>query len=698
MKKVLFLPIALCTLAYKLSRYYTAIVATVASILLKYFLWRCGNIGAEFYILASAIFGFYMWRQKSLRKHDAKRIKRQKEVNSYYDINKRFKPNKIKPLIYENGIWKMKEDGRVIRFRGVNLPAKLPLNLDPISFVDKPFPLKEAPEHFERLSNFGFNLVRLTVTWEAVMHKGPGIIDFAYMAYLRNLVDVAHNYGIYIIVDPHQDVWSRFTGGDGAPLWTLNVCGFNTNDKYLFHRSGCAVIYDQDTEEKPRMQWPTNYFKLITGTMFTIFFAGDTYAPDQKAERTDQSLQAYLQHNYIEYLRQVAIALKDKDNVIGFGSMNEPNAGFVGQESLHESLAPAPFGIFMSTWQNMRLGAGKSLHAPFFHLPFIFKSYLRLNKEKKMVWKSKDHDIWLKANVYEETKEGDLILKKPNHFSLHGDTFEEKYMAPFYKNLSKVLREVDSRFVLFAEPHLDGDNPFPIMPRGMDTSKYAFAPHFYDFLMLVSKRYFEYFCVDVESTLPVISKWLVHKCFKKTMKHIKEAGRGCHVLIGEIGIPFDMGEETNYESAMNRVLGPVEESDIDYVLWCYCSDNNNETGDNWNGENLSIRSSGHNRAIMSVVRPYPVSMPANIKVDQANFDPFTPEYRLTLTLTENEKKEDNEAFLIQIFFPMCHFQGASNQDVTVSNGSVKYNEDKQLLDWNIVHQTKKSEKLKIHIK
>ena len=216
---------------------------------MKYFLVRCGNIGAGFYLLVLAVLGLFLWRQKTLRKHNAKQIKRQKEVNSYYDINKSFTPNKIKPLIYENGTWKMKENGRVIRFRGVNLPAKLPLNLDPISFVDNPFPLKEAPEHFHRLSNFGFNVVRLTVTWEAVMHKGPGIIDDSYLTYFRNLVDVAHNYGIYVIVDPHQDVWSRFTGGDGAPLWTLSVCGFNTNDKYLFHRSGCCLLY---TSPSPR--------------------------------------------------------------------------------------------------------------------------------------------------------------------------------------------------------------------------------------------------------------------------------------------------------------------------------------------------------------------------------------------------------------------------------------------------------------
>lgn len=117
------------------------------------------------------------------------------------------------------------------------------------------------------------------------------------------------------MIDPHQDVWSRLTGGDGAPQWTLDACGFKT-DGALFHETGCAVLHKY-LKGTPKMQWPTNYYKLITGTMFTLFFAGDMYAPNQKV--AGMSFQQYLQSNYLIYLRAVAKTLRAKDNVIGFG-------------------------------------------------------------------------------------------------------------------------------------------------------------------------------------------------------------------------------------------------------------------------------------------------------------------------------------------------------------------------------------------
>ena len=124
------------------------------------------------------------------------------------------------PLMYHEGKWltasstsSQPEQQQRVQFRGINLPAKTPLKSasigtgkNTISFIDRPFPLIDAPSHFKRLSNYGFNLVRLTITWEAVMHDGPGIIDRVYLQYLSELVDVACANGIYVLIDPHQDV------------------------------------------------------------------------------------------------------------------------------------------------------------------------------------------------------------------------------------------------------------------------------------------------------------------------------------------------------------------------------------------------------------------------------------------------------------------------------------------------------------
>ena len=45
-----------------------------------------------------------------------------------------------------------------------------------VSFVNEPFSLKQADEHFMRLRIWGFNLIRLGVSWEALEHAGPYMI------------------------------------------------------------------------------------------------------------------------------------------------------------------------------------------------------------------------------------------------------------------------------------------------------------------------------------------------------------------------------------------------------------------------------------------------------------------------------------------------------------------------------------------
>ncbi len=94
------------------------------------------------------------------------------------------------------------------------------------------------------------------------MHEGPGIIDESYLEYVKELVKWASRFGLYVIVDPHQDVWSCFTGGDGAPWWTLDAAGLNTDDSSL-HDTGAAVLHQfwdaTECGEMPRMLWTFNY-------------------------------------------------------------------------------------------------------------------------------------------------------------------------------------------------------------------------------------------------------------------------------------------------------------------------------------------------------------------------------------------------------------------------------------------------------
>lgn len=144
--------------------------------------------------------------------------------------------------VQAKGPWFVDGAGRTLLLRGVNLAgsSKVPytpngathlaagfLDHRSASFVGRPFPLEQADEHFARLRAWGLTFERLLVTWEAVEHAGPGHYDEAYLRYLRAIVERAAAHGIDVFIDPHQDAWSRWTGGDGAPGWTLEAIGMD---------------------------------------------------------------------------------------------------------------------------------------------------------------------------------------------------------------------------------------------------------------------------------------------------------------------------------------------------------------------------------------------------------------------------------------------------------------------------------------
>src|SRR5512146_1666832 len=193
-------------------------------------------------------------------------------------------------MMHIEGSFFKDNQGRTLMLRGVNLggSSKVPFSPDGatynrdgffdhrhLSFVGRPFPLVEADEHFRRLREWGLTFLRFLVTWEAIEHAGPNIYDEDYLDYLHAVIQKAAEYGITVFIDPHQDVWSRFSGGDGAPGWTLEAAGL---DMTHFAEAGAAVVHQAQGDPPPRLIWSTNESKLASATMFTLFFAGSDFA------------------------------------------------------------------------------------------------------------------------------------------------------------------------------------------------------------------------------------------------------------------------------------------------------------------------------------------------------------------------------------------------------------------------------------
>jgi endoglycosylceramidase len=104
-------------------------------------------------------------------------------------------------------------DGRVAILRGVNLAN-----------VHKKAPylgMESADDWLRLRRDFGFNAVRFLMTWAAVEPE-QGRYDDAYLDRVRERLGWAHDAGLHVVLDMHQDVYGEGFGFDGAPRWTCD--------------------------------------------------------------------------------------------------------------------------------------------------------------------------------------------------------------------------------------------------------------------------------------------------------------------------------------------------------------------------------------------------------------------------------------------------------------------------------------------
>ncbi len=537
--------------------------------------------------------------------------------------------------------WFKDAEGRIVLPRGVNLggSTKLPYTPDgrthikegfynhrEVSFVGRPFPLKEADEHFQRLQKWGLTFLRFLVTWEAIEHKAPGEYDTEYLDYVRAMVDKAHEYGMTLFIDPHQDVWSRWTGGDGAPGWTLEALGFAPERLHATH----ATITHQEWQERyPVMIWASNYNRLAAATMFSVFFGGNDFAPNTKIN--DVSAQDYLQSHYFKAMQALATKLKGAPNVIGYDTMNEPSAGYIGFSDLTKLEYKLKTGITATPYQAMLLGWGLPQTVDEWQLGATGNrkiAEMTLSTGGQKAWKDDVNCIWRENGVWDVDAEGRAHLLRTNHFAYANGrpvTFVQDYLRPFANRYANAIREVDPNAIIFFEADALGDDYAPQWDE-TDAKNVVFAPHWYDGLTLFTKRYLPFAAFDTRTLKVVFGMEKVKKSFASQLKHYKDNSKqhmgNVPTVIGEIGIPYDMngglayrtGNFSAQELAADASMRALEANLLPFTWWNYTADNTNERGDGWNAEDLSIFSRDQQtdpndihsggRALKAIVRPY----------------------------------------------------------------------------------------------
>jgi hypothetical protein len=532
------------------------------------------------------------------------------------------------------------ESGRIRLLRGVNLggSSKVPFTPDGatwrkegffdhrnVSFVGRPFPLGEADEHFSRLKAWGLTFLRLLVPWEAVEHGGPGLYDTAYLDYLRSLVEKAGEYGMEVFIDPHQDVWSRFSGGDGAPGWTFEAVGMNIRH---FDASGAAITHQGHGDPFPRMIWPTNDAKLAAATMFTLFFAGNDFAPQLMVE--GEPVQEYLQRYYLAAMQQVAQCLHGLSCVVGYDTLNEPASGYIGNPDLDLPAGDLHLGHAPTPFQSMLLGEGIPQQVAVYSLhPWgMRKDGKRLiDPQSKRAWLEGKSCIWKQHGVWELAPNGEARLLRPDYFSQVGEhrvDFNRDYLRPFANRYAAAIREIDPKALIFVE-----SIPHSALPEwgAEDAGNIVAEVHWYDAMVLMFKDYHAWLGFDIRKRRPVLTPWAIRCSFEQQISRMQAEARqkmgGAPLLVGEFGIPFDLQEKRAFRDgdfsqqvrAMERSLRAMDDTLTSWTLWNYTADNSNQRGDQWNDEDLSIfcrdqqtnpvdiHSGG--RALQSVVRPFP---------------------------------------------------------------------------------------------
>ncbi|KOS17930.1 putative glycosyl hydrolase [Escovopsis weberi] len=544
--------------------------------------------------------------------------------------------------------------GRQVVLRGINVAgdSKLPsepdqpshsgtdfFNGNDVSFHQRPFTKEDAPIHFARIKRFGFNTIRYVFTWEAIEAAGPRIYDEQFIQHTIEVLRIAKSYGFYIFMDPHQDVWSRFTGGSGAPLWTIYACGLNPQSLAV---TEAAVVHNtySEPDKFPRMIWSTNYYRLATGTIFTMFFGGRHFAP--KCIIDGVNIQDYLQSHFIDAVAHLARRIHeagDLENevVVGWESLNEPNKCMIGYADLTVIPKEHPLkkGTCPTMWQTYLTGMGIACEIETWDMGGLgpYKTGSRLvDPHGETAWLPEGFDdtaygwkrdpgwklgqcVWAQHGVWDIASETmlkkDYFAKNPETgATIDYPTFTNTYFMDFYRRYRDACRSIHRDCIMLMQwPILE--LPPEIKGTEDDDPKMAFTPHYYDGITLMTKHWNSTWNVDVVGVLrgkywhPAfairIGETAIRNCFRDQMATLRQEGldrTGNHpCLMSEFGIPFDMDDKKAYKdrnyasqiAALDASYYGVEGSGIEgHCLWLYSPSNTHERGDRWNGEDLSI--------------------------------------------------------------------------------------------------------------
>jgi len=174
------------------------------------------------------------------------------------------------------------EHGRALILHGVNIIDDFDTN------SADPRPGIVSEEDFQFMASIGFNFVRLTRFWHA-LEPQQGDMDEAYLERTRQLLYWCHEYGMHVVLDMHQDIYSYVFTGRGMPEW---------------------VVRDDGHPFQPIEPWWLNNVQPAVTASWDHYWRDDD-----------------IQQSYTDLLLEYVRRFKDHPAVIGYDLINEPYQG-----------------------------------------------------------------------------------------------------------------------------------------------------------------------------------------------------------------------------------------------------------------------------------------------------------------------------------------------------------------------------------
>ena len=245
-------------------------------------------------------------------------------------------------------------DGRYTIFHGVNVVVKLAPYIPDTETFDPYFSFTD--EDIKILKKLGINLVRLGIVWESIEYA-EGEYNSTHLEKMSTIVSKLEENGISVIVDAHQDMFSRLFCGEGAPKFYVDKLTYSSDCKTNI----ISQIFGLFTACIPLSKHKWKYEKnglprledCVAGSFIDYHKAPELMTVYDSFFKNENGVL----DSFVNFWKFVAKKFKGRKNVLGYDLWNEPWAsnlwidlkslipGYVDNHILSEFYAKIDEGI-----------------------------------------------------------------------------------------------------------------------------------------------------------------------------------------------------------------------------------------------------------------------------------------------------------------------------------------------------------------